>query len=149
MKKNQDGKMEATRNTAINNTLRSHGQFVPADALEAFCSDFMDIEQCRRWILERIHQDCPRCPKCGTIIPDSSHNRFWAAERLQCKACGKFFTALTGTFLNGTHMSMSKIFLLAFFLGLDVPDRFIAGKLEINQETIRLWRLRFQAASIA
>lgn len=64
---------------------------------------------------------------------------------MRCGSCGKFFTALTGTFLAGTHMNYREIVLLALFLSLDLPFKKIGQLLEISQETVRLWKMKFDA----
>jgi transposase-like protein len=74
---------------------------------------------------------------------------FWDCKRIKCGGCGKYFTALTDTFLSGSHMSFREIILLAFLLGLNVADKQIAAVMKMSQENIRLWRHRFEALARA
>ena len=146
--------MELTENTAINNMRRDGVVFVPADVRDAFGAEFLDKAYCHAWIMERLHGDqpCMRennhfCPKCGAVIPVRLMHSFWTGKRVKCDECGKYFTALTGTFLSGCHFDFREIVLLAFMLSLGVADKQIAATLNISAENVRLWRHRFEAIS--
>ena len=145
------GKMEAIENTAINRKRRQAGMFIPADVLNAFDVKYLDAGWCRAWVMERLHQvepfDANKCPRCGTDIPERQMHSFWDCKRIKCDHCGKYFTALTGTFLSGCHFSFREIVLLAFMLALGVADKQIAATLKISAENVRLWRHRFEAIS--
>jgi transposase-like protein len=69
---------------------------------------------------------------------------FWENKRIKCDRCGKYFTALTNTFLSGCHFDFREIVLLAFLLALGVSDNQIATTLKISDESVRLWRLKFK-----
>jgi transposase-like protein len=68
---------------------------------------------------------------------------FWDCKRIKCGRCGKYFTALTGTFLSGCHFNFREIVLLALLLALGVVDKQIAAILKISSENVRLWRHHF------
>lgn len=154
-----DGQIEPIKNIAINNDglvhtpggvsetergLRS-GRFKTGDVLDAFDADFLDEERCRSWVMNKLHPDGGHCPRCGADIPDRQMRGFWSCKRMKCGRCGKFFTALTGTFLSGCHLKFREIVLLALLLALEVPDKQIASILHMSAENVRLWRIKFKA----
>ena len=95
------------------------------------------------WVLYKLHgTDPPRCPRCGEPVADNLLRTFWESRRLCCGKCRKMFTALTGTFLSGCHMTFRDIFLLAVLLSFDLADRHIAQIMKMSPENVRLWRLK-------
>jgi transposase-like protein len=120
---------------------KSPGYFTPVQAMEAFNANFLDENYCRKWILKQIHGEQPVCPECGSDF-DVTRASFWAGKKVQCK-CGKWFSALTGTFLAGTQFDLREVFLLALFLWFNMGNQSIAVKLSIDPETVRLWRHKF------
>lgn len=134
------GKMEVTENTAINNMA---GVFVPSDVLRVFNAEFLDEGKCRVWIMWLLHRDETVCPGCRSPIADQLLQSFWRCKRIHCDSCGKYFTALTGTFLSGCHFSFREVVLLVWLLALGVQDKQIAATLRISVESIRLWKLKF------
>jgi transposase-like protein len=95
------------------------------------------------WVLNKLHgTDPPRCPRCGEPVADNLLRTFWESRRLCCGKCRKMFTALTGTFLSGCHMTFREIFLLAVLLSFDLADRHIAQIMKMSPENVRLWRLK-------
>lgn len=119
------------------------GYLTPQGASMAFGAGFLDEGTCRAWILGQLHREGPRCHGCRQALPDKHHDRYWQNERIRCPLCGKWFTALTGTMFHGSHMSFSEITLLAVFLGINQPAKYIAKILGLNEETIRQWRYKF------
>ena len=137
--------MEHIKNTAISNKHHQCGVFVPGDILKDFNADFLDDDYCQSWAMGKLHQDRLYCPECGDNVPERLMRSFWDCKRITCDRCGKYFTALTGTFLSGCHFSFREIVLLAFLLALGVPDKQIAKILKVSAESVRLWRLKFEA----
>jgi transposase-like protein len=147
--------MEGVEMTAIDvNGLtpdRCHRAFVPADLLREFRAEILDGEWCRRWILKRLHGDHPRCPGCAAPVSEKSLQRFWSGMRIKCDSCGKFFWALTDTFLSGSHLSFQEIVLLGVLLAMadrsviGISDKQIGEILEISTEAVRIWRHKFEA----
>ncbi len=120
--------------------------FVPIDVAASFQAGFLDEDVSRTWILEAIHGRGPvLCPECRCEIEGKALQRFWEGKRVCCRQCGKFFTALTGSFLAGCHMTYSEVLLLAVFLHFGISPREIAGILRISPETVRLWDIKFRA----
>lgn len=143
--------MEAIENTAINRKRQRAGMFVPADVLKSFDAKYLDARWCRALVMERLHHvgqfDANKCPRCGADIPERQMHSFWDCKRIKCSHCGKYFTALTGTFLSGCHFSFPEIVLLAFMLALGVADKQIAATLKISADNVRLWKLKFNDKS--
>ncbi len=145
--------MEAIEITAIQNLI--HGSttstfrprsFTPVDVGRQLGAGFLDEDFCRQWILTAIHGDGEiTCPGCQAPLTDIALRRFWDGRRICCRACGKYFTALTKTFLAGCHMDFREVILLAVFLHFNIPAREVARILKISPETVRLWEIKFQA----
>lgn len=117
--------------------------FSPGEAISAFSADFLSEHVCRMWVLNKLHDtDPPRCPRCGEPVADNLLRSFWENRRVRCVNCRKMFTALTGTFLSGCHMTFREIFLLVVLLSFDLAGRHIAQIMKMSPENVRLWRLK-------
>jgi hypothetical protein len=111
--------METDKKIAIEQTNQRVGIFVVGDVLGVFAVEFLAEVFCRYWVIGKLHPDDQmRCPECGANVPDNLLRSFWDAKRIKCDHCGKYFTALTGTFLSGCHFDFREIVLLAFMLAL-------------------------------
>ena len=119
------------------------GVFLPEEVLEVFNANFLDYEFARMWVLKRMHPHGAYCPGCGAAIPDNKLRRFWSNGRMSCRGCGKYFTALTGTFIAGCQLDFRGLIILAFLLALGAHDKEIARITEMSRENVRLWRLKF------
>ena len=138
--------MEAMEIQARNNETPHAHVFTPADVARAFRADYLDEAVCRRWILTTIHgAGAIACPECRAPLTGIALRRFWEGKRICCRACGKFFTALTGTFLAGCHFNFQEIILLAVFLYFRIPKYEIVRRLKISGEAVRLWEIKFTA----
>lgn len=120
-------------------------RFTAADAVHVFNANFLDYEFSRLWVLKTLHPDGGRCPGCGEIIPEKSQERFWQCKRVICWNCGKYFSALTGTFLSGCQQDFRTIILLAVLIGLGVPGGQISSIVRMSEDSIRIWRRKFMA----
>lgn len=120
------------------------GVFCLREVGDVFGANFFDRDVCRQWVINRLHASGTNCPECGAAIPEKFHDRFWSGERIKC-GCGKFFTALTGTFLSGCSLDFREVILLAVLLYLGVGNKQIAEFLKMTPESIRLWRQKFEA----
>jgi len=145
--------MEHTKNTTKPQSLSGRYHITPDTVLKSFDATFLDEGMCRFWILHGLHGDNAYCPGCGAIILDAKRlQHFWSGERLTCQdrpRCKKHFTALTETFFAHCHMPFREMFLMMFFLGAGFKNQFIAEKLDISPETVRLWRQKFKVMEIA
>ena len=137
--------METTENTATASNLGKPATFTAADAHAAFGPEFLDDGFCRDWVLRRLHPAGVFCPGCGAaIVGDNRLQRFWSGLRLTCPACGKFFTALTGTFLARSQQSFRELVLLAFLLEAGFSNTETARLVRNHPNTVRMWRLKFE-----
>jgi len=146
--------MQGTETIAINDdaSLLSHseplprkpGSFGPGDVAQVFCADFFNSDTCREWVINRLHPHGEYCPDCGAHVPEKFIIRFRSGDRLRC-SCGKFFTALTNTFLSGCQLDTREVILLAILLFLGVGDKKIAEFLRMSTANVRLWRQKFEA----
>ncbi|HSW38051.1 MAG TPA: hypothetical protein VLL97_01000 [Acidobacteriota bacterium] len=121
------------------------GMFAPTDVLAVFNVNFLDYDFSRIWILKRLHPSGAHCPGCGAAVPENKLQRFWSNRRISCRACGKYFTALTGTFIAGCQLDFRGLVLLALLLALGVHDKQIAAIVGMSAENVRLWRRKFMA----
>jgi hypothetical protein len=130
--------------TEIIEDIPTHRHFSTGYVAGQFNTEFLSENHCRTWVLRQLHPATTRCPNCGEPFSDVRRlARFWNMDRLQCAYCGRFFTALTGTLLSGTHLTFSQIVLLCLLIetGLTAPR--IAKIIGEDPETVRLWKFRF------
>jgi len=120
------------------------GVFTPGEILKVFNANFLDYEFARLWILKRLHPHGAHCPGCGAAVPAKKLRRFWANGRIRCGECGKYYTALTGTFISGCQIDFRGLMLLSVLIALGVHDGQIAAIVGMGHENVRLWRLRFE-----
>jgi len=146
--------MEQSGNSAINANSPYPGSdtraFRTGDVCRHYVARFLDVETCRAWIIDRLHPQCPVCPGCSKLIVSGTSLRsFRLGARVRCSNCGKFFTALTGTFLSGGHLSFSGVVLMAILIESGATDANIARLMEMSVEGVRSWRGRFAAADLS
>ena len=125
----------------------TRSSFQTRDIADAFSAEVLDEDTCRRLILETLHPSGAHCPGCGKPIRDETTlKNFWACDRATCKECGRWFTAVTSTFMQSARLNFKEIVLLALlaeFLesGIDIRD--IANRVGVSPETVRHWIRRF------
>jgi len=119
------------------------------EAFAALNAEFMNEVKCRQWILNKLHPSGAYCPGCAGALSDAGRiKNFYNGDRLSCRTCGKYFTALTGTLFSGAHFDFRGLFLLAALSGSGMHDKVIAEKLNITPESARLWRIKFKASPL-
>lgn len=122
------------------------GTFTAAEAGAFFGMDLIKFEDCSRWLVSRLHRDGVSCPGCSVAVTDDKRlERFRLLEQIRCTACGKKFTAATGTILGESKLEAREVYLLAAMIWMEVPPRRMAEVLRVHQDTIRNWQLKFQA----
>jgi len=127
----------------------SPGSFSPGEAASALSAELLDEDRCREWILERLHPDGAHCLGCAEPILDGTtlHN-FWQGNRCNCKNCGRWFSATSGSFLQNMQLTFAQVFLLASFadyLSCGLTLSRAAAALNISPDTVRIWQRRFKA----
>ena len=119
------------------------------EAFAALNAEFMNEVKCREWILNKLHPTGAHCPGCGQVLDDAGRlKNFYNGDRLACRICRKYFTALTGTFFSGAHLDFKGLFLLTALSGCGVPDKIIAEKLDITLQCARSWRIKFETTPL-
>lgn len=131
--------METTKN------IKNLTFFDPAQVAAGFGARFMSEENCRAWVLKKLHPGGCFCPHCKTALAGASVKRFWQNESARCYSCGKQFTAKTGTILSGKNLSFSEIILMSFLIAYGAGNNEISKALNCTRETVRLWRRNFEA----
>lgn len=121
-------------------TLRS---FTTGEAAADFTAAYLNEDRVRQWVIETLHDGATRCPSCGLALDDDTS--FRAGKRCHCGRCGRWFTATTGTFLEGTHLDFRQVYLLAVLIELKLPARQIAYFVGVSADTVRIWIKRFRA----
>ena len=119
--------------------------FSPADALRVFCADFLDADRCASVVMQRLHGDSADCPRCGEPLSDARRRTFRAWGRVMCAKCGKWFSASTGTHYAAAKIQPSQLVLMAYLIGIGAEQSVIATAVGVEPETVRYWRLKFQA----
>lgn len=122
--------------------------FSPHDVGRSMIARFFDPAVCREWILEKLHPAGARCPGCATAIASyASLRSYRLGARVKCVKCGKFFTALTGTFLSGCHLSFAQVIHMSILIDAGADDAQIARQMSMSPEGVHGWRLRFRHAA--
>lgn len=120
----------------------------PAAVLDAFNPAWLDADQVRDWLLRRLHPAGPVCPDCGCPrVTKAKLAAFYAGRRLQCTRCGRFYSATSGTLLEGAKITSAQLVLLALCQALDLPIPTTAGLCGVNANTIRFWRNRLEVGT--
>jgi transposase-like protein len=120
--------------------------FTPEAAARSFGADMLRADKCILWIVDQLHPAGAFCPDCSaSIIDERRQARFYALEQIRCPACGKKFTAATGTILNGAKLEPTEIYLLAVLTHLKVSPVSIAACLRCHVDTVHNWQAHFRA----
>lgn len=129
----------ATPATSVTCTLFDLGRIAAA-----FGANFLDAAACDAFVLEHLHHGVASCPECGADLTGKRRATFQAFGRVHC-ACGKWFSATTGTALHKIKLDNRQIVLVAYLLAIGADNATIAAAAEIDPETARMWRLKFSA----
>lgn len=121
------------------------GYFTTRAAAAHFGPDFLNEDACREWVVSRLHPGGAFCPGCGLRLEDDAS--FRAGKRCHCGRCGRWFTATTGTFLEGAHLDFAQVYALALFIELGHTPARISSMLGISADTVRLWMKKFRMLS--
>lgn len=117
--------------------------FTPDEALEACCSELLNEDLCRRWLIKKFHPENIHCAFCAAPVRDHQDSALREGKAVICRSCMKRITAFTGTFLQGMHWKSSELISLLLFIAAGWSTKRIAATLSRNDDTIRDWRNRF------
>lgn len=118
----------------------------PKELIKDFSVNFLDESLCVSYLLQKLHPSGLRCSHCAKAITDKTTlNNFSALKRCQCKSCKRWFTAMTGTFLQGSHLAVREIILFMLLFGFQVSSNDIARTLSLHPDTVKLWQKKIEA----
>jgi len=106
--------------------------------------NFLDETRCRHAILEWLHPGGPVCPHCRKKLPKERHERWLQNKHSFCSACRKRFFATTGTVFNSLKIPFAKAVMIRFLIEQGYRSNQIKRLLQVNGETIRTTRKRFE-----
>lgn len=124
--------------------MQKTSNFINLDAGH-FSLELFNETECRSWILKQLHPEGAKCPNCGTPVISEKTLSTWAAlGRVSCRSCSRFFTAATGTMIQGAKIDLRTLYCLALFLSLQVPVAKIVQILKVSHGTVTNWGHRLQ-----
>lgn len=106
--------------------------------------DFLDEARCRHAILEMLHPKGPTCPHCKVELPEERHPRWFENKHSFCNSCRRKFFATTGTVFNSLKIPFAKAIMIRFLVEQGYRPNQIKRRLNLNSETIRTTRRRFE-----
>lgn len=116
------------------------GHFTPA---------LLNEKDCRTWILKQLHPKGVTCPDCGAAVTSEKVLSTWEnMGRISCRSCSRFFTAASGTILQGAKLDIQTLYALALLLSFNVPFTRVAQTLKISYGTVNSWEIRLKLAGI-
>lgn len=116
---------------------------------EHFTPALLNEKDCRAWILKQLHPEGVTCPACGAAVTSEKALATWESMgRVSCRSCSRFFTAVSGTILQGAKLDMQTLYALALLLSFNVPFTKVAQTLKISYGTVNSWEARLKLAGI-
>ena len=115
-------------------------QSLMVELMDEFSIDLLDETACRDFFLRTLHSAGVSCPECRAEV--SSLRRlesFWNMQRICCQVCGRTFSAVSGTALNGIGIEFRALYMLLFLVGHGVRANKIAKPLGISSGAAYLW----------
>ena len=73
--------------------------------------ELMDEDVCHLYLLNRLHPDGLKCPHCGGEGRYTAKRNTWF-DGYSCTSCKRYYTMYTGTVLDRTRQSASKLVLV-------------------------------------
>lgn len=142
--------IEVASSPETGNSAKTLVHFSPSDAVHALGilnTIFLAEGVCRSWTITFMHRErC--CPWCDTAIEDKATiGNFLGGRKCTCKRCSRCFTARTKTFLEGSQLSYSQVFLMAALIDLmqnGITPASIAEIVGVSVDTVRGWQKRFR-----
>lgn len=106
----------------------------------------IDETAARAWWVRRLHPAGPCCPHCGVSLTGRQTETFASGGRVQCGDCRAFFSARTGTLLQGSQASWRELFLLVLLASAGASIFEIAKACGMSVDTVVTWLKRFREA---
>ena len=108
----------------------------------AITIDLLDESACREFCLRLLHPSGPRCPRCGVCLTGVRVETFRAGGRVECQSCGRWYTARTGTPLQGIKANWRQLVLLCAMHGRGCRPSDISPVCRISEDTVRRYLKR-------
>lgn len=116
------------------------------DNLYTFLLYFSE-RKCREWLVYELHPEGIFCPSCGEEQEGSRiRNLVYSLRRIQCRSCGRKFSAYTGTALEHTQLGPRQIVVMLMFFRMGRSNGDIARAAGMSRSTAARWRRYFRAA---
>ena len=107
--------------------------------------DLMDEQKCYEFIVNILHLDGLRCPKCGTPVDQCKvHRRDRAPLLYFLCPCGSVYNAFSDTVWKGTHHRCSVIVRILQGFAQGTPTLHLAKELEIDRKHLLERRHKLQ-----
>ena len=117
--------------------------FSPEHMAGQFGPDLLDDVSCRRVVLRLTRGDKPTCPACGIILSSPNVQRLIDCLPVYC-SCGVQSSARTGTILEGSTISDSKLVLMLVMMFWDFSSPEIARVIGCTKQSVYNWRKRLE-----
>jgi transposase-like protein len=115
---------------------------------EEFSIEMLNEDACRDWFLRKIHSDGIFCPYCHeAIASERLLKTFWSMKRIHCPGCGRTFSAVTGTVLNGIGIEFRALYLLLFMIGCGVSVNKVKRQIGISTGAAYIWANKAKSAA--
>lgn len=107
--------------------------------------DLMDENACYQYLLDVLHPEGLRCPRCRAREGFQVH-RYYREPVLdyRCPACGRVFNAWTGTGFEGTHYRPSVLVLIVRGFARGESTAQLARELRCSRKNLHTIRHQFQ-----
>jgi hypothetical protein len=105
---------------------------------------FLDDRACRMWLLDCLHPEEVRCPRCGKAEEKSwKIERFFELRQIHCSGCGKEFHGLM-TLFGGSRITPEQVVLMLFLWQLGKPSEDVALHVGLSVTSVRKWQGKLQ-----
>lgn len=105
----------------------------------------MDEQKCYDHLVEILHPEGLKCPRCQTSLDSVKIHRKDRAPLLYYRCfCGRVFNAFSGTEWQGTHHPCSIVIRILQGVAQGVPTNHLAKELEIDRSRLLQRRHKLQ-----
>lgn len=108
--------------------------------------DMIREDECRRFLVRRLHPAGAQCPACGVVLSRSAADHFTDGGRLRCRDCGRWFTWTTGTVVEDSKLDVRQLVLLILLCSAGAKADAIATATRLTPQSVRAWRRRLAEA---
>jgi transposase-like protein len=110
-------------------------------------TDLLDDEQSERWLMEHLHPQGMKCPKCGAGLENSLKFRRTAKSRLQvyrCRDCQAIYNLYTGTIFQRRRLRPQQAVLLIRGVLKGETAKVLAAELDLDYISVLQLRRAIQ-----